>query len=99
MLVYTIAIGSPEAVHLGVLRNSWRGCGFEPMRQGIAKQRREIDGIVDWSPAGRGRIFAQLQKLTIPAGPEVKPGAPREKLNETEESRESATATAERAYP
>lgn len=46
---------------------------------------RDIEGTVDWTPQGRGRVVAQLQKLMIPAGPDTRPGAPRGKpvVNET----------------
>ncbi|HTE15550.1 MAG TPA: AsmA-like C-terminal region-containing protein, partial [Burkholderiales bacterium] len=41
---------------------------------------RDIEGIADWNPQGRGRLVAQLQKLTIPFA--TQPGTsivPREK--------------------
>lgn len=47
---------------------------------------REIEGIADWSPQGRGRLVAQLQKLTLPApASPATPAAPRDKagLSET----------------
>lgn len=50
-------------------------------------QGREIEGIADWNPQGRGRLVAQLQKLVIPSVPSApaKPvAAPREKPTPSE---------------
>lgn len=47
---------------------------------------REVEGIADWSPQGRGRLVAQLQKLNLPSAPPSKP-VPGEKraLDETKQ--------------
>ena len=44
---------------------------------------REVEGTVDWTPQGRGRVVARLQKLTVPAAAQsVVPAALREPAQE-----------------
>lgn len=35
---------------------------------------RDIEGTVDWTPQGRGKVLARLQKFTLPAAPVVVTG-------------------------